>query len=167
MGARTLGWPRYDGSFNIRNFVRSCEQDLHRHDREYRSRRDVFSMSASQDEYVVERWDSKEIVASSVVGLCKVRNVIKFDLVQKRVLFMQTLSEPIDDLPKATARFLQDGRHASRTQRQRDVEEMRVKVRSAQVAIDSTDHQSMEFLDLPESKAKGATRHSSGWAKSE
>jgi hypothetical protein len=61
----------------------------------------AFSMSASQDEYVVERWDSKEIVASNVVGLCKVRNVIKFDLVQKRVYFMQTLSEPNDDLPKA------------------------------------------------------------------
>jgi hypothetical protein len=61
----------------------------------------AFSMGASQEDYTVERWDSKEIVASSIAGDCRVRNVIKFDLVQKRVLFMQTLSEPIDDLPKA------------------------------------------------------------------
>lgn len=60
----------------------------------------AFSMSGSQDNYTVERWNSKEIVASNLAGDCRVRNVIKFDLVQKRVLFMQTLSEPIDDLPK-------------------------------------------------------------------
>jgi hypothetical protein len=61
----------------------------------------AFSMSGSQDNYTIERWNSREIVASNLAGDCRVRNVIKFDLVQKRVLFMQTLSEPIDDLPKA------------------------------------------------------------------
>lgn len=59
-----------------------------------------FAMSGGHDEYEVERWDDKEIVASNVGGICRVRNVIKFDLVQKRVYALQTLSEPVDDLPK-------------------------------------------------------------------
>ena len=60
----------------------------------------TFALSAGCDEYTIERWNSKEIVASNVGGACKVRNVIKFDRVHKRVYWMQALSEPIDDLPK-------------------------------------------------------------------
>jgi len=61
---------------------------------------DTFTLDSSQDDYTVERWDKREIVASNVGGICRVRNVIKVDRVQKRVYWMQTLSEPIDDLPK-------------------------------------------------------------------
>ncbi len=61
---------------------------------------DTFALDSSQDDYTVERWDKREIVASNVGGICRVRDVIKFDRVQKRVYWMQTLSEPIDDLPK-------------------------------------------------------------------
>jgi hypothetical protein len=60
----------------------------------------TFTLDSSQDDYAVERWNKQEIVASNVDGICRVRNVIKFDRVQKRVYWMQTLSEPIDDLPK-------------------------------------------------------------------
>jgi hypothetical protein len=60
----------------------------------------TFALSGGYDEYTIERWNSKEIVASNVGGDCRVRNVIKFDRVQKRVYWMQTLSEPIGDLPK-------------------------------------------------------------------
>lgn len=62
----------------------------------------TFELSGGHDEYTVERWDSREIVASNVGGICRVRNVLKFDRVQKRVYWMQVLSEPIDDLPKGT-----------------------------------------------------------------
>jgi len=61
----------------------------------------TFALSGGYDEYTVERWNSKEIVASNVGGACRARNVIKFDRVQKRVYWMQALSEPVDDLPKA------------------------------------------------------------------
>jgi len=60
----------------------------------------TFSLYGGQDEYNVERWNAKEIVASNVGGACRLRNVIKFDRAQKRVYSMQTLSEPIDDLTK-------------------------------------------------------------------
>jgi hypothetical protein len=60
----------------------------------------MFSLDSNQDEYTVERWDKKAIVASNVGGICRVRNVIKFDREEKRVYYMQTLSEPTEDLPK-------------------------------------------------------------------
>jgi hypothetical protein len=60
----------------------------------------IFSLDSNEEEYTVERWDKKAIVASDVAGICRVRNVIKFDLEQKRIYFMQALSEPTEDLPK-------------------------------------------------------------------
>jgi len=61
----------------------------------------TFTLSADRLEYRVERWTDKEIVAANVGGICRVRNVLKFDLVQKKVYSMQALSEPIDEkLPK-------------------------------------------------------------------
>ena len=60
----------------------------------------TFTLSSGYDEYQVERWTNKEIVASQVTGICRVRNVIKFDLVTKRVYWSQTLSEPITGMPK-------------------------------------------------------------------
>lgn len=62
---------------------------------------DTFVLTSDQDEYKIERWTSTEIVASSIGGLCRVRSVIKLDLVKHRVLLQQTLSEPISsNLPK-------------------------------------------------------------------
>ncbi len=60
----------------------------------------TFTLYADHVEYTVERWNSKEIVAASIVGICKIRSVLKFDLAQKKVYSMQTLSEPINDMPK-------------------------------------------------------------------
>jgi hypothetical protein len=58
---------------------------------------DTFTMNADTVEYTVERYNSKEIVASNVGGICHVRNVIKFDRIGKRVYSSQTLSEPSDN----------------------------------------------------------------------
>jgi hypothetical protein len=60
----------------------------------------MFSLDSDQEDYTVERWDKKAIVASNVTGICRVRNVIKFDLEQKRIFYMSTLSKPTEDLPK-------------------------------------------------------------------
>jgi hypothetical protein len=57
----------------------------------------TFGLSADDLEYKIERWTSKEIVASNVGGICRVRNVLKFDLEAKRVYSLQTLSEPMDE----------------------------------------------------------------------
>src|SRR5690349_17938322 len=63
----------------------------------------TFGLSADTVEYTIERWTEREIVASNVGGLCRVRNVLKFDFVEKRVFSLQTLSEPIDErLPQRT-----------------------------------------------------------------
>jgi hypothetical protein len=61
-----------------------------------------FSLSADYIEYKVVRWNAKEIVAQNVNGLCRALNVLKFDLVQKRVYYSQTLSEPDNNLPKVS-----------------------------------------------------------------
>ena len=61
---------------------------------------DSFSLSADSLEYKVTLWNRKEIVATNIDGICRVLNVLKFDLVQKGVYLSQTLSEPTNDLPK-------------------------------------------------------------------
>jgi hypothetical protein len=61
---------------------------------------DMFSLTADYVEYTIERWNAREIVASHVEGSCRVRNVIKFDRVSSTVYWTQTLSEPLNDLPK-------------------------------------------------------------------
>lgn len=60
-----------------------------------------FTLSADHLEYKIERWTAKDIVASHVGGICRVRDVIKIDIEGKRVFYSQALSEPVDDkLPK-------------------------------------------------------------------
>jgi hypothetical protein len=60
-----------------------------------------FTLSADHLEYKIERWTAKDIVASHIGGICRVRDVIKIDIEAKRVLYSQALSEPVDDkLPK-------------------------------------------------------------------
>jgi hypothetical protein len=61
---------------------------------------DMFTLTSDFVEYAVERWNKTEIVASTVQGICRVRNVIKFDRVNSKVYWMQTVSEPLNDLPK-------------------------------------------------------------------
>jgi hypothetical protein len=61
---------------------------------------DMFTLTADFVEYTVERWSKREIVASTVQGSCRVRNVIKFDRVNGKVYWMQTVSEPLNDLPE-------------------------------------------------------------------
>ena len=60
----------------------------------------TFSVDADYVEYEVERWNKNEIVAKNVRGICRMLNVLKFDLVQKKVYSLSTLSEPTNDLPK-------------------------------------------------------------------
>jgi hypothetical protein len=60
----------------------------------------MFNLVAASVDYKIERWNEKEIVAKNIGGICRVLNVLKFDLVQKRVYAFQTLSEPTNDLPK-------------------------------------------------------------------
>ena len=52
-------------------------------------------------EYTVERWTPKEIVAFQLRRYLPVRNVLKFDLVEKRGYYSQALSDPVDSkMPK-------------------------------------------------------------------
>lgn len=61
----------------------------------------TFTLSADHLEYKIERWTAKDIVASHIGGICRVRDVIKIDIEAKRVFYSQALSEPVDDkLPK-------------------------------------------------------------------
>ncbi len=62
---------------------------------------DQFTLTADHLEYRIERWTEKDIVASNVSGVCKVRHVIKVDVAEKRVYTSDTLSEPLDgNLPQ-------------------------------------------------------------------
>ena len=57
-------------------------------------------------EYSITRWNSHEIVAENIGGLCKVRSVLKFDRQAKKVFYLQSLSEPVDDtVPDMTKRI--------------------------------------------------------------
>ena len=63
----------------------------------------TFTMTGDVTEYTIERWTSREIVAT-VTGRapCHLRQVLKFDRVAKQVSWMMSLSEPLDEsLPKS------------------------------------------------------------------
>src|ERR1700751_2089834 len=53
----------------------------------------AFTLIPDYVEYTVEHWNNKEVVASTVVGICRVRLVLKFALVNKQVFWMQYLSD--------------------------------------------------------------------------
>jgi hypothetical protein len=59
-------------------------------------------MTTDYLEYKIERFNNKEIVAATTQGDCRVRTVLKFDLVHKRVYWMMAPSEPSNDLPRAS-----------------------------------------------------------------
>jgi hypothetical protein len=60
----------------------------------------AFTLTADSVDYRVVRWNEKEIVAQNISGICRVLNVLKFDLQQHKVYASQVLSEPVNDLPK-------------------------------------------------------------------
>jgi len=55
-----------------------------------------FTLSADQNDYTVSHWDSKQIVAQHIGGICKVRTVLKFELETKKIYALTALSEPLD-----------------------------------------------------------------------
>lgn len=68
-----------------------------------RVRDDGFKLDASYSEYQVERWNTKELVASTVHDGCGgLRLVLKIDLAGKRVYFSQSLSRPatVSEMPE-------------------------------------------------------------------
>ena len=60
----------------------------------------MFSVTPDSVEYKVQRWNQLEIVASTIVGICRMNNTLKFDRKNKKVYWLATLSEPVDNLPK-------------------------------------------------------------------
>ena len=44
----------------------------------------TFTLNADYIEYTVERRNSKELVAATIVGVCKIRSVLKFDLDRRK-----------------------------------------------------------------------------------
>ncbi len=62
----------------------------------------AFTLSADSVDYKVTKWDSTEIVAQNIGGICRVLNVLKFDLKNQKVYSLQSLSEPAEDLSKTT-----------------------------------------------------------------
>jgi hypothetical protein len=60
----------------------------------------AMSVQTGENDYQVSRWNKDEIVASSIQGDCKIRYVLKIDLIGKRVHSSTALSEP---MPKKMA----------------------------------------------------------------
>lgn len=60
----------------------------------------MFSLVPDDVQYQITRWTPDEIVASNIGGICKVMNTLKFDLKNKKVYSLQSLSEPVENLPK-------------------------------------------------------------------
>jgi hypothetical protein len=65
----------------------------------------MFSIVPDQVEYKVVRWNSEEIVANAIGGTCKTLNSLKFDRKNKKVYAIQSLSEPIENLPNVSRRL--------------------------------------------------------------
>ena len=60
----------------------------------------MFNLAPDELDYRITRWTPDEIVASNIGGICKVLNTLKFDLKNKKVYSLQSLSEPVENLPK-------------------------------------------------------------------
>ena len=63
---------------------------------------DMFRLMPDALDYRITRWTPNEIVASNISGICKVLNTLKFDLKTKQVYYLQSLSEPVENLPKTS-----------------------------------------------------------------
>jgi hypothetical protein len=57
----------------------------------------MFSLVPDDVEYNVVRWTSEETVATSIRGICKTINSLKFDRKNKKVYAIQSLSEPVEN----------------------------------------------------------------------
>jgi hypothetical protein len=66
---------------------------------------DEFSLIPDALDYSVVRWNSKEIVAQNIGGICKVLNSLRFDLLTKKVYYLQSLSEPVESLPELSKKM--------------------------------------------------------------
>lgn len=60
----------------------------------------AFTLRPDYLDYKITRWNSREIVANNISGICRVNNSLKFDRKNKKVYFLATLSEPVENLPK-------------------------------------------------------------------
>jgi hypothetical protein len=62
----------------------------------------TFTVTADHAEFQIERWNEEEIIAKrQPTGICKVLNVLRFDLKLKKIYLLQSLSEPVSErLPK-------------------------------------------------------------------
>jgi hypothetical protein len=60
----------------------------------------MFSLTGDSVDYAVTRWNSNEIVAQNISGVCRVLHTPKFDLKNKKVYALDSLSEPVENLPK-------------------------------------------------------------------
>jgi len=60
----------------------------------------MFTLVPGDVDYQIIRWTTEEIVATNIRGICKVLNSLKFDFKSKKVYFLQSLSEPVENLPK-------------------------------------------------------------------
>jgi hypothetical protein len=63
---------------------------------------DKFELDGADLDYKIARWSDSEVVAQNISGTCRTLNVLKFDLLRKRVYAYATLSEPVTNLPKIT-----------------------------------------------------------------
>ena len=60
---------------------------------------DEFDLTPDSLDYNIVRWNSKEIVAQNIGGICKALNSLRFDRMTKKVYYLQSLSEPVESLP--------------------------------------------------------------------
>ena len=63
---------------------------------------DMFTLNADSVDYPITRWNEKELVAQTISGICRVLHTLKFDLENKTVYLLDSLSEPTEDLPKTS-----------------------------------------------------------------
>jgi hypothetical protein len=61
---------------------------------------DEFALTPDALDYSIVRWNSKEIVAQNIGGICKALNSLRFDRLTKKVYYLQSLSEPVESLPE-------------------------------------------------------------------
>ena len=67
----------------------------------------TFTLEGDSVDYQVTRWTSTEIVAQNISGACRALNALKVDLAHNKVYASQSLSEPIENLPKMSKELCQ------------------------------------------------------------
>jgi hypothetical protein len=67
----------------------------------------TFTLEGNSIDYQITRWTRTEIVGQSIGGVCRVLSALKFDLTHGKVYASQSLSEPIENLPKMSKEMCQ------------------------------------------------------------